>query len=114
MPGNCASTVAASEWHTPQASTRIRTCPAPGTATFLSTKENTPGEEISTALYVLAILILQLHIPSNKDDSILRLSHSLLRGLFLRTQYSPAQERGSTAPNLNLRFLLFRKIRVPS
>jgi len=35
---------------TPQASTRIRTCPAPGTASFLWTKEKTPGEEISTAL----------------------------------------------------------------
>src|SRR5208282_3379184 len=69
--GNCASTVAASEWHTPQASTRIRTCPAPGTAIFLSTNEKTPGEEISTALYVLAILILPLHIPPNRNDSIL-------------------------------------------
>src|SRR5271154_1015236 len=66
--GNCASTVAASEWHTPQASTRIRTCPAPGTATFLWTKEKTPGEEISTALYVLAIFILQLHSPPNRND----------------------------------------------
>src|SRR5271169_3024724 len=75
--GNCASTVAASEWHTPQASTRMRTCPAPGTAIFLSTKEKTPGEEISTALYVLAILILQLHIPPNRNDSILGVSHSL-------------------------------------
>src|ERR1700689_1847006 len=74
--GNCASTVAASEWHTPQASTRIRTCPAPGEATFLSTKEKTPGEEISTARYVLAILILQLHIPPNRNDSILSVSHS--------------------------------------
>jgi hypothetical protein len=55
---------------------RIRTCPAPGTATFLSTKEKTPGEEISTALYVLAILILQLHIPPNRNHSILSVSHS--------------------------------------
>src|ERR1700689_4479473 len=112
--GNCASTVAASEWHTPQASTRIRTCPAPGEATFLSTKEKTPGEEISTARYVLAILILQLHIPPNRNDSILSVSHSL-------TSMSPpanatcasARAWFYTAP-LNLRISLFRKISVPS
>src|SRR5271154_1032025 len=75
--GNCASTVAASQWHTPQDSTRIRTCPAPGTATFLSTKEKTPGEEISTAPYVLVILILQLHISPSRNDAILSVSHSL-------------------------------------
>src|SRR5271170_4623384 len=55
----------------PRLSLKIRTCPAPGMATFLSTKEKTPGEEISTALYVLAILILPLHIPPNRNDSSL-------------------------------------------
>src|SRR5258707_4271175 len=73
-PGSCPSTVPASEGHTPQAATRIRACPAPRTATFLSTKEQTPGEEISTALYVLDILLLQRHIHPNSNDSILSVS----------------------------------------
>src|SRR5580700_12210807 len=52
MPGNCPSTVAASEWQTPQASTRMRTCPGPGIETDLSTIRNLPGADTSTALYV--------------------------------------------------------------
>src|ERR1700681_2579379 len=100
--GNWPSTVAASEWHTPQASTRIRTCPAPGKATFLSTKEKTAGEEISTALYVLAMLILQLHIPPNRNDSILSVSHSLTsRSLPANATCASARARFYTAP-LNL------------
>jgi hypothetical protein len=33
----------------------MRTCPAPGAVVFLSTSEKTPGDDISTALYVSAI-----------------------------------------------------------
>src|ERR1700686_64159 len=100
--GNCASTVATSEWHTPQASTRIRTCPAPGTTTFLSTKEKTPGEEISQALYVLCMPILQVHIPPNRNDSILSASLSLTsRSLPANATCASARARFYTAP-LNL------------
>src|SRR5580700_9001196 len=55
-PGSCPSTVPASEWHTPQASTRIRTCSSPGPTTGLSTRRKIPGLVISTALYVFPIL----------------------------------------------------------
>jgi hypothetical protein len=41
----------------------MRTCPTPGTVIFLSTNEKTPGEDISTALYVLPIFILQVRVP---------------------------------------------------
>jgi hypothetical protein len=40
MPGQCPSTVRKSLWQTPQASTRTRTCPGPGSATSLSTNSN--------------------------------------------------------------------------
>src|ERR1700741_754766 len=51
------SIVAASVWQIPHASTRIRTCPAPGSATGRSTTRSFPGTETSTALYVLFICV---------------------------------------------------------
>src|ERR1700722_18358814 len=56
-PGSCPSTVPASEWHTPQASTRIRTCSSPGPTTGFSTRRKVPGLVISTALYVFLIFV---------------------------------------------------------
>src|SRR5271156_4832614 len=83
----------------PRLSLKIRTCPAPGMATFLSTKEKTPGEEISTALYVLVILILQLHISLNRNDSILSDSHSLTsKSLSAKATCASARAWFYTAP----------------
>src|SRR5580698_9059664 len=56
-PGSCPSTVPASERHTPQASTRIRTCSSPGPTTGFSTRRKVPGLVISTALYVFPIFV---------------------------------------------------------
>src|SRR2546427_794537 len=53
-------TVAASVWQIPHASTRIRTCPDPGSETCRSTTRSMPGAETSTALYVPFIWILHL------------------------------------------------------
>src|SRR5262249_23066100 len=54
--GNRPSTVAASEWQTPQASTRIRTWFQTGSTSGLCTSENLPAFETSIALYVAVIV----------------------------------------------------------
>src|SRR5262252_2830614 len=53
--GKRPSTVPESEWHTPQASTRMRTCWGPGSSSGFLTSENCPGFETSIALYVAFI-----------------------------------------------------------
>jgi hypothetical protein len=54
-PGKVPSTAAESVWLTPQASTRMRTCPSPGCGTGRSTTWRLPGNATSTALYVVGI-----------------------------------------------------------
>src|SRR6202011_1199393 len=54
-PGNWPSTVNVSVPQIPQASTRIRTCPSPGSGIGLSTIRRLLGAATSTALYVFAI-----------------------------------------------------------
>src|SRR5262249_3634351 len=53
--GKRPSTVPESEWHTPQASTRMRTWRGPGSSSGFLTSENCPGCETSIALYVACI-----------------------------------------------------------
>ncbi len=43
IPGQAFWTVNMSLWHTPQASTRSRTCPGPGSGTGSSTSSSEPG-----------------------------------------------------------------------
>src|SRR5262249_25840389 len=50
--GKSPSTVPASEWQTPHASTRMRTLSGPGSRSGFLTSENSPGLVISIALYV--------------------------------------------------------------
>src|SRR5262245_16344364 len=56
MIGKEPSTVPASEWQTPDASTRMRTSPGPGSASGFITASNFPGFVIWIALYVALIL----------------------------------------------------------
>jgi hypothetical protein len=64
--GKRPSTVPESEWHTPQASTRILTCLEAGSVIAFSTISNLPGFVTCTALYFVLMNILsllRLHLP---------------------------------------------------
>src|SRR5215469_7689281 len=55
MIGKEPSTVPASEWQTPDASTRMRTLPGPGSTSGFTTASNFPGFVTWIALYVALI-----------------------------------------------------------
>src|SRR5262252_4379767 len=57
LMGKRPSTVPESEWHTPQASTRILTCPEAGSVIAFSTISNFPGSVTCIALYFLVIIV---------------------------------------------------------
>src|ERR1700682_4680352 len=61
--GKVPSTVAESEWHTPQASTRMRTWPSGGSITGFSVSSSLPGLTACTARYVAAPSIIQFLRP---------------------------------------------------
>src|SRR5271163_2125302 len=56
--GNTPSTVAESEWHTPQASTRMRTWPAGGSTSGFSVSSSLPLLTACTARYVEALFMI--------------------------------------------------------
>jgi hypothetical protein len=62
------STVAESEWHTPQASTRIRTSPGPGSRMGFRTSSSRPGATACTARYIDALSIISFLRPRSQSS----------------------------------------------
>src|SRR5258705_278643 len=107
MPGSTASTVPESEWQTPQASTRSRTCPAGGSVSGRSVRVKTPGRVTSTALYLVLIMftcekccITPFRMLSSKQSDFYRaegLNENSPFGGVLKFADGSAEEKQSSA-----------------